>query len=818
MTDAWSRTQALFDEAMELDPPERVGFVRDAPYSEEVRSEVLALLDAEQAMGSFLEEGLSGSTSEVLDALAGEGPDLTGRVFGAFRAERLIGHGGTSVVYLGQRVDPTFEQQVALKVFRPGGEPKRVRARFAAERRILASLSHPDLARLYDAGVDEAGQPYLVVELVDGEPITEYAQRNSVSLDRRVGLFLRVADAVAYAHRSLVVHQDLKPSNIFVTADGHVKLLDFGIAKLVSQNDAEEASDGWMTPAYAAPEQLRGEAITTSTDVHALGLLLYELVHDRRPARDEHGNPTVEERRVVGLRRASDLAAIIRRATEGDPDVRYASAAEMATDVRRWVTGHAVEARKPTPSYLFTRFISRHRFGVAVASALATLVVGAILALSVERSATMAAAAEARVEAEKAQAVVDFLGEVFRGRDPSIAPNDTVTALQLVEWGESRIEEEFGDRPEVAVEILQVLGQAYANLGLEERAIPVLNESVRLRRATFGDTSPETASGLIALARELQRFRAFDEALPAASEAMSILTQVHGPDAWETANAYHVVANSLRERAQPDSAIALMERVLAIGRLRAIDDDIDLDALSLNLAYMMRRVGRNEEAEPLYRVGIASLRGYATPMEVSPHLNNLAYLLRLKGDYLGADTLYREAFATQVDVVGRGHPTTLLLAQNLAGVWTLDGRVDEAIALLRESVDAAAVQFGDPHWRLGSAWYSIGATLLEAGRIEDAVAPLRASASQYDASLGADHEWSVFAQAEVHAAEFAAGLRPDAPALSQAERYAAYWQEEQESSGLDLLRRLLLTLQRVGLDAEAARFSAYLPEEERLSN
>ncbi|MBZ0102387.1 MAG: serine/threonine protein kinase [Thermoanaerobaculia bacterium] len=398
------RIAALFGAAFDRPAAERRDLVLAAAESEAIRDEVLSLLDA-------LER--AEARPDRLDprraaALLGADPPpetLTGRRIGPYRLLSVLGRGGMGVVYLAERADGAWQQRVALKLLPPALATGALAERFLLERRILARLGHPGIARLLDGGLTDEGDPYFVLEYVEGEPLTVGCDRRRLALEERLRLFRRVCEAVQYAHGRLVVHRDLKPSNILVTPAGEVKLLDFGIARLL---DAEGGAEATVltrlglqpyTPGYAAPEQLRGEAVTVATDVYALGVLLHELLVGRRPrpaaalpapltrpsaaARRSGGaspegtdgfdpeaaaqaRGTTPER--LARRLAGDLDTIVLQALREEPERRYESAQALADDVRRHLEGHPIAARPAGALYVAGRFLRRHRFGVAAAS------------------------------------------------------------------------------------------------------------------------------------------------------------------------------------------------------------------------------------------------------------------------------------------------------------------------------------------------------------------------------------------------------------------------------------------------------------------
>ena len=445
--DRWQRVEQVLDIALTTEPAQWPAILDETCSTDpELRREVEALLRRVATAQHYLEVPPAAIAAAVIaearESTAGERNE--GRRVGVYQIVREIGRGGMSRVFLAERADGQFTQQVALKLLRLGLDSEIDQERFRAERQILASLNHPNIARLLDGGVTDDGLPYLVLEHVDGVPIDRYCRDRALPVRERLALFLTVAEAVQYAHQNLVVHRDLKPSNILVTADGTVKLLDSGLAKLLQTDAAEPAprttrmGHRWMTPEYAAPEQIRSEPITTLTDVYQLGAVLYELLAGRVPF--AAGNLHELETAVLGvepeppssaavrdgssvigrrhtdpwaLRRAlrGDLDTIVLRALRKEQEQRYASVEAMAEDIRRHQAGQPVRARRQTVTYRARRFIGRHRWGLAAAAVAALLLMGGGL-----RERTLRERAEA--EAGKARAVGDYLVSVFDVSNP----------------------------------------------------------------------------------------------------------------------------------------------------------------------------------------------------------------------------------------------------------------------------------------------------------------------------------------------------------------------------------------------------------------
>ena len=408
-----------------------------------------------------------------------------GAMLGPYRLGEMLGHGGMGEVHRAERVDGQFEQQVAIKLVLLGHEG--MAARFHAERQILARLTHPGIAAIHDGGVAPDGRPYMVMELVEGLPILEWCRRQQLGLDGRLALFLSVCDAVAYAHRNLVVHRDLKPVNVLVTAEGRTKLIDFGIARLLDNPVDNQTIETLMTPGYAAPEQLLGKPVTTATDIYALGLLLFEMLTGKpvfnlqrmpllasmqlRASQPTPPHPSQMARDLAQLAPVSwrllrgDLDAIVAKALRDAPEQRYSAVSELAADVHRHLNSEPVQARRGNWTYVVGRALRRHR-ALALGSAVA------LLAIGVGVAAVVWQADVARHEARSATAVKDFLLQVFRASDPRIAadkPRGQITARELLDATSGRIEDRFVDDPALQVELLGAVAGIYRELGESER-------------------------------------------------------------------------------------------------------------------------------------------------------------------------------------------------------------------------------------------------------------------------------------------------------------------------------------------------------------
>ena len=848
----WREVDELFARALEHPRELRGSFLAEACGSDRALLETVsrliaasesAELDFEAPAEALLRQVFSGPPDES----AAETTVAPGDSIGLYRLVREIGHGGMATVFEAERSYGTYAQRVAVKLLRSGVDGAEIARRFHVEAQILSRLAHPNIARLLDAGTTKDGQPYLVMELVEGEPITDWADRHRLDVDARLELFAQVADAVGFAHTHLIVHRDLKPSNVLVGHDGRVKLLDFGIAKLL-ESDGPGAMETrpttrWMTPGYASPEQILGRPVTTATDVHGLGLLLYELLAGRRPFGDGtlHGfdldlaiceqpptrlssavsastsvadaRGTVPDR--LRRRLAGDLDAIVAKSLRKEPEERYPSVQGMAKDIERHRTGFPVEARAGLRAYGARKFVSRHRVGVIATAVIATILVGASLTLWRQQLATAEARDHAATQAENAGLVIDFLADVFRGRNPEQGPSDTLTARDLLAWGSERVDTEFADRPALRAELLGVLGDAYKNVGLIDEAVTHHARSVELSRSVYGNRSPEVANRLIALSAAHRTNRSSDQALPAAGEALAIRRATVPERDTAIATALVELARARIAHNEADSAEPLLREAVEIYRMRAGRDDRRHASALTDLAQVRRMQGDPEHAARLYEEAIPLLRASGDP-DFSTQLNNHAYLLRTISDYAGAEALYREALEIVTTGHGRGHPSASNVRNNLASVLHEQGKSEEVVAVLREGVAAASDQWPDGHWRVGAQHAALGRALLRYRRFDDAFVQLRRAHEIYSRLLGERHVWTYYLEATLAAGYIASGQ--PGQSLQYLDDFYRHRVEDRraiadpaaEQAFLNLMQPFVYVLQDLELDAEAERFGALL--------
>jgi serine/threonine protein kinase/tetratricopeptide (TPR) repeat protein len=752
----WNKIDALFDEALGVPPDERAAFLdRACGGDRELRQAVERLIAADEDAKTFLERpplvlldgGDTGDAGET-----GEGSR-----FGPYRIERLLSRGGMGTVYLASRDDGQFERQVALKLLHPGVNDPDSLQRFRAERQILARLEHPSIARLYDGGETEQGVPFLVMEYVEGLPLDIYCDRNRLGIDDRLRLFRRLLDAVSYAHQNLLVHRDIKPANILVvTAEGGAgepKLLDFGIAKQLARD--REGEPGLtrmrvMTPGYASPEQVRGEAITTASDVYALGVVLYELLCGQSPYRLESRLPhelesailTQEPERpsqaldrvgllgdrleeVCAARRSrprelrrklrGDLDTIVLTALRKEPQRRYRSVVELGADIDRHLRQMPVSARPDAPLYLTGKFVRRHRLGVALACLALVLIAGLFLSLLQQRR-------RAERERDTSREALTFLVDVFEHADPYQKGAENVSARELLQTGARRARRELAGDPEVQAGLLDAIGQASVGLGRLDDAAPLLERSLAVRRGL--PPSIELAES-VEHSGWLRFLRSdYEQAEPLLREAVAMRRRLDsGPEL--AASLVHL-ATMLTERYQStdEERSREIESLLdeALGIYREASDGMGEADTLFQLAKVKKDRGDVPGAESLYRQVLSMERrlyGEGHP-EVAQCRRALALTLIVQAKPDEAKALLRQALAAQRKALPKSHPDIAATLNDLALAYTRTADYASAEPLYREALASELANHGEAHADTATVLFNLASAVQNLGRLEEA--------------------------------------------------------------------------------------------------
>ncbi len=685
-------------------------------------------------------------------------------------------------VYLAERIDGQFEHHVALKLIKRGMDSDFVLQRFLQERQILARLQHPGIARLLDGNVTEEGRPYFVMEHIDGEPITHYCQTHQLDLPARLRLFLQGCEAVAYAHRNLVVHRDLKPSNILVKANERVKLLDFGIAKLLDDDPAIEpdrpsltrTGQLIMTPEYAAPEQVRGGTITTATDIYALGVLLYELLAGVRPYQFERLTPTEIERIVceqdppkpsTAIRRSpasttandaplydadtlskqlrGDLDTIVMMALRKEPERRYPSVEQLAEDLRRYLDGLPVTAREATVGYRARKFFQRHRLGVVAGALVAlALVTGLTLALWQARVAADERD-RARLEAAKAEEVKTYLIDLFEVSNPNESQGETISARELLDRGAEQLESKLAGQPEIQADMMDVIAEVYRKLGLFDEGRPLAEQALALRRDLFGPEHRDVAASLLRLGDLAREQNQLDDAERLHREALAMRRKLLGSMHVDVANTLNNLGHTLSDKDDFDEAEQAYREAIAIYEETPEVDPLKYATSVHNLALLLHDRGDYQAALPLAQQALRIQREAFGNRHtgVANTLHAVALITKNLGDTDTAETYYREALELKEQLLGPEHPETVLTLNNLALLLRQQGDLEEAEPLYRKSLTVYRSVYGNQHRRVGLVANNLGQLLLARGDVDDAEAHLNEALEIFRAGLDPGHNY-----------------------------------------------------------------------------
>lgn len=704
----------------------------------ELRREVLRLLAAETEAGNYLESlarELVPKRAEPLDS-------MTGKRVGAYRLLRPLGRGGMGVVYEAERADGAFEQRVALKLLATALAGTEARDRFLVERQILAGLGHPAITRIVDGGVSEDGMPWFAMERVEGTPIDAYCGQLRLGIRERLELFLQVCDAVEHAHRRLVVHGDLKPANVLVSADRQVKLLDFGIARLLEPEamagTAHPTHTGlrMMTPEYASPEQVRGDTVTTASDVYQLGLLLYELLTGLRPYAQRHRDEDKRERR----RLRGDLDAIVLEALRKEPERRYGSADRLAQDIRRHLDGRPVAARSDTWIYRGRKFLERHALGASAAAIALVLATGMASFYTVriqserdrakmERDRAQTAHARARAENERAQAeaakaqqMSQFLASLFRSADPREARGTELTARELLDRGVERVDVELAAQPEIQASMLQVLGRTYSQLSIYDSAERLLTRALELRRGELGPESPEVAEILGDIGTLRYRQGEFDRARRRLDEAIRIIESSRGEAAPELSPLLSSQGHVYRILGEYGRAQAALERALAIQTRASGEDSVLAANMMSRLAALLIETDALARAENLLQRTLVVYErelGVDHP-SVGIVLTNLASARLHQGSLEGVEAMYRRSLSILQNAYGPVHPEVGMALNNLGNFLIESEQDDEAIQVLERALQVYSEALGRDHPRVAYPLTSLGDAHFASGRLREA--------------------------------------------------------------------------------------------------
>ncbi len=756
----------LLDAALDLDPPERAAWIdRLGPDYEPLKPRLRHLLGQ---LPWLQETGFLRTLPRIGDGGTAE-PAGVGTIVGPYRLVRPLADGGMGTVWVAERIDGLINRPVALKLPRGSWLPAGLAERMARERQILASLTHPNIARLYDAGVSADGQPFLALELIDGQPLDDYCRRTDLDIRSRVALGLQVARAVAYAHATLVVHRDLKPGNVLVSDDGQVHLLDFGIAKMLDDDHRQDTTvtaiaGSAFTLAYASPEQVAGGTIGVATDVYSLGVVLFELLTGERPYAVDataSGSRKALEDAVLDAqvrlasqvaqpparRRAmrGDLDTILAKALKQRPEQRYATVAALADDLARYLDGRPVLARPDGAAYVLSKFVRRHVVGVAAAAAVvAALVSGAGVAVWQARVA--------RGEQQRAEEVKAFIASIFEEADPYATPGRMPTALELLKQARARIDATFVNRPALQVELLNIVGASLlASQDLDE-AERALTDALRIGRDALGPTHPLT---LYARAKQVQVLRhrgrtkemrvALDELLPVLRNARGIAPEDVVATAKQRAHLEIDEGRYAEAERAAQEADAMALRLLGPRHVDSVGTGL---VLAMAYLYAKKPDMAMHAAETARERALVVFNGNVKHPGLIEIQSAYARALGDAGHLHRAIEQLTQARDSAAEVIGPQALMVGFFSQNLVGYQLDVGDVDGAVANSERALGVLAANAAPRSYTVAAARRSRGSALLRAGRARDALAALDEAVAGLAQSVGATHDATLTAYME----------------------------------------------------------------------
>ena len=815
----WSRVEELFARATDLEAGVRTAYLDEACRGDtELREYILDLLRDDSSLDVTIEKTIADTAIRVF--ASGEAPadEMRGQMIGPYRVERLLGSGGMGMVYLAKRADQQFDQDVAIKLGRHRLVDPDTVLRLRNERQILADLDHPNIARLFDGGTTDEGVPYLVMEYIDGIRVDTYCDLHRLDIAQRLEVFQTICSAVHYAHQNLIIHRDIKATNILVAADGTPKLLDFGIAKLIDA--AGTATDGLtregaviMTPVNAAPEQLLGNAVTTSTDVYGLGLLLYRLLsgypahelegmtpnqfaqvvcqHDvvkpssrlQReqlvPSRSPHDldlQTVASDRRtsVPRLQRQlrGDLDTIVLKALRKEPERRYRSASALADDISLHRKSLPIVARSESWRYRAGKFVRRHYAAVTAS----VLVVAMLAVFSVVVSVQNRNIARER---DTAQEVSKFLEEIFNAQDPREARGAKITADVLLAKGAQEIEEDLDDRPEIQSTLMGTIGRVYRNLGEIPQSIDMLEKALAQQIDLYGEDSPIVAATQNDLAQSLTQRADYARARTLLESAKAINTREFGAVSKQVAENLQNLANLHNRSGDLDNAQSCIEESIAIYTELAANSETDaepdpqtrimLAASKATYARILQVKGDYDRTEALLleAIDIVADTGLENYPATAYYLQNLGVLQRTKGDLDAARETLDHAVVTIRRIFGDQHDLLAATMVQQGIVYQLTGDFENAELVLREALNLRSERRGERHPSVGYVLVILGMLQHDMADLAAAEESLRRSLSIFDEAYEGDHQNTASALTELGAVLNSAGKPGEALVLLQ---------------------------------------------------
>lgn len=786
----WNRIETIIDTALTLHGDERTEYIAkvcsdDDRLMAEVYSILRSVDEAERVR--FLEQAYD-DNRELINDLSDHPQEAghtfqryIGRQIGPFKIAEFLGSGGMGAVFKAARADGQFRQEVAVKLVREGLRREEAIRRFRLEQDILANLNHPNIARLYDGGMTDDGIPYLVMEFIDGIPVNQYCDENRLTLNERLTLFKDICGAVQFAHANLVVHRDLKAQNIYVTPDGMVKILDFGVAKLLDTGLTEhtllETRPGqkFWTPQYAAPEQVAGELVTTATDIYALGVLLHKLLTDTYPL-DLEGKSLAEiektikeispsfpsqsfsslssrkksaERRKANVseivkKLQGDIDAIVLKSIRKEPEYRYASVSQLIEDIERYQTGNPLIARQGTLKYRTAKFFRRHRTGLAAAA------IFLISAIGFTGFYTWQIAEErniAQLERDKSEQVTEYISNIFLKAHPDNAQGDTLNIFDLLDLGSSEIESTLEDEPEVQAAMMDVMGQVYLGMGMLDEAKELFQKEIDILEEHVGREHADVARGMYGLGQVLWQEGKYEEADSLNRKTLALQTKLLDENHQDVILTMNDLATVWYMQSRYAEAESLFQHLLPMSE-DIYGDSSNTYLMHLNnLANSQFNQGKYEEGRHhLQRILDIreALLGKNHP-DVAFSMDNLAFTLYTMGEYEEAAAKAGEALSIQRRVLGDNHPNIPWTINTVASSLMELGHLDSAEVLLNQGLEIRKETLGEEHSDLVLSYNALAKVELLQLNHEAAEIHARKAYELSSELLGPKHRWTAVA-------------------------------------------------------------------------
>ena len=779
----WKKLSQIFDMVLTLPPEGRTDYIeRVCGGDKELEHKIREMLAQLEESDRFFEERLEKNEELIkeLDSLiADKDRDedyYEGKTIGRWEILELVGRGGMGRVYKVQRVDESgIKQTGALKIIHKSLLTPTHMERFRLEQYILSGLQHPNVSGFVDSGITADRIPYMVMEFVEGDTILEYCNKHRLTVEQRLTLFITVCNAIQYAHKSLIIHRDLKPENILVTGEGRIKILDFGIAKLLDpdlfENSAIETQPGMrmLSLEFASPEQISGRVVTTSTDIYSLGVLLNKLLTGLHPfdlnnlsfkeveKLVSEKNPIPASKRFSGLAELSekkrfaaergispqeitkklsgDIDAIIYKALHKDPERRYGSVDALITDIQRYQNNLPVFAQPDTFTYRAGKFFRRHKLGIAAVAMIFLVLISGIVT-------TMWQAEQATQNAREAEQVSAFLVQIFEGSDPNRANDGSMTARELLDQGFERVQTELADEPALQAQMLSMIGNIYSNLGLYDDAHLAIEKSVELYHR-MEDRSPEMATALLRFANLEYRLGNYQAAADASGESLDLISSHFGDDHPETASVMNTLAMSMEELGDKEVAYDLYYRIIDIRRDQP-DQGSNLSVNLNNLAILLQEDGKLEEADALFSEAVElidNIYGFEHPF-MAYTLNGYSGVHQDRGDFDRAAEDLQNALQIGRAVFPENHPFNAVVLHNLGSLFEDMEEYTEAATYFEDGLTLRRQNLPENHPDIATSLFSLGNTLIFLEKPSNAE-PILREALQIRQSIYEDEDWRV---------------------------------------------------------------------------